>query len=192
MSSVFCYSLGTRPNYDVIHSEIIFFWPKTLTLLRLRVVFNNVAHRVLCTDCWCGNTRQWLRGSCKMTELQSAGRCNAVACSGVTGSPSCDVLIQHQEVLSILMDCDIWASYGLDDETAGVTSRSLPHFWGTSYLRLHNARLEIHFREIQGTCSVDIPRTLDHDMITAVLRIVAGFVNISTTKRGKRIYVKKM
>jgi len=43
-------------------------------------------------------------GNCKMTELQSAGRCSAVACSSVAGRRSCDVLIQHQEVLSKLVD----------------------------------------------------------------------------------------
>jgi len=34
-------------------------------------------------------------------------------------------------------------------------------------------------------------RTLDHDMIKAVFRNVAGFINISTTKRGKRVNVRK-
>jgi len=35
-------------------------------------------------------------------------------------------------------------------------------------------------------------RTLDHDTLRDVLRNVAGFINISTTKRGKRIDVQKI
>ena len=45
------------------------------------------------------------------------------------------------------------------------------------------------WNSVQLRCSYS--RTLDRDMIEAVLRNVAGFINISTTKRGKRIDVQK-
>jgi len=168
--------------------------PKTLTLLWHRVVFNNLGHPVLRTYCWCGDTRQWLRGNCKTTELQSAGRCSAVACSGVAGRRLCDVLIQHQEVLFILTDW-FWAWYlsfvrpwcedcGCDF-TQFATFRRY-HLPPSSQCKIGNL---FSWTWVHLQCRYSA--TLNSDMIKSVLRDVAGFRNICNPKRGKRIYVQK-